>query len=248
NRSASSKPGAAHPTSVSASSITAVADASARVAAIVDAALTYDETQCAAVLALPVDGDPIAWWTDLLAPAWRRIAQHTVIGTPGQLPQSVLATAALAVMRDYTSAWEEAEVAAGNPPSNHPSRMGSIVLIFAPSDEIIPLAAHAIGAALVAGGVTGRIVTGPASGRRAVELVTMVRPVAVVLATMQAHPDLSIAAAIHDEFASLPILVAVRGDEAAAQVPLAATVQRIRSVPGLVHEVLAIAGAHEATG
>ncbi|RZS63202.1 MerR family transcriptional regulator [Xylanimonas ulmi] len=213
---------------------------SARVAAVIDAALAYDQAACDALLRIGAQGDPAAWWTQLVEPAWLRIAQRTVLGTPGEAPELVLATAALRALREFTQAFEQALVAAGNPPANHPSRMRKIVLIFAAPDEVVPLAAHALAAALVAQGATARIVTGPASTHRAVELVTMVRPAALVLATTLARPDLGVVHSVHDAFASLPIFVGLRRDDSVSEVPLAATVQRVRSFTGLLHEVLAV--------
>ena len=215
---------------------------SARVAAVIDAALAYDQAGCDALLRIGAQGDPAAWWTQLVEPAWLRIAQRTVLGTPGEVPELVLATAALRALRDFTQAFEQAMVNAGNPPANHPSRMRKIVLIFAAPDEVVPLAAHALAAALFAKGATARIVTGPASTHRAVELVTMVRPAALVLATTLARPDLGVVHAVHDAFASLPIFVGVRRDDSAVDLPLASTVQRVRSFTGLLHEVLAVVG------
>jgi hypothetical protein len=215
---------------------------SARVAAVIDAALAYDQVGCDSLLRIGAQGDPAAWWTQLVEPAWLRIAQRTVLGTPGEVPELVLATAALRALREFTEAFEQAMINAGNPPANHPSRMRKIVLIFAAPDEVVPLAAHALAAALVAKGATARVVTGPASQHRAVELVTMVRPAALVLATTLARPDMSTVHAVHDAFGSLPIFVGLRRDDSVSDVPLASTVQRVRSFTGLLHEVLAVVG------
>jgi hypothetical protein len=215
---------------------------SARVSAVVDAAIAYDQARCDELLRLGADGDPSTWWTQLVEPAWQRVAQRTVLAGPGAVPEVVLATAALQALRDFTEAHEQAVVAAGGPPPNHPSRMRKIVLIFAAADEVVPLSAHALAAALAAKGATARIVTGPASAHRSLELVTMVRPAAVVLATTQRRPDLDVVRAVHDGFPELPVFVGLRRDDAASELPLAATVQRVRSFTGLLHEVLAVVG------
>jgi hypothetical protein len=207
---------------------------------VIDAALAYDQETCDTLLRMGIDSDPVAWWTQLLEPAWLRLGQRTVLGTPGEAPELVLANAALGALRGFTQALEREQVNAGSLPANHPSRMRKIVLIFAAPDEAIPLAAHALSAALVVNGATARIVTGPASAHRAVELVTMVRPAALVLATTLAHPDLGVVHSIHEAFASLPIFVTVRRDDAANELPLSATVQRVRSFTGLLHEVLSV--------
>ena len=221
-------------------SASAAMDTHNRVSAVIDAALAYDGATCSTLLRLDIHDDPAVWWSHILEPAWQRLAQRTVLAAPGEIPEVVLATAALSSLRQYTAQLEQQTLAAGGLPPNHPSRMRKIVLIFAPPDETLPLSAHALAAAVVAGGGTARIVTGPASGKRAVELVTMVRPIAVVMATMLERPDLSSVAAIHQEYPDLPLLVSVRGDDAAGDIPLAASVQRVRTIQGLVHEVLAL--------
>jgi hypothetical protein len=226
--SATSQPGA-HPSTIA-----------ARVGAVIDAALAYDLVGCIEQLRLGVQGDPAAWWSQLVEPAWLRLAQRTVLGSPGEVPELVLATAALRALRDFTQAFEQAQVGAGNPPQNHPSRMRKIVLIFAAPDELVPLAAHALAASLVAHGAAARIVTGPASTHRAVELVTMVRPAAVVLATTLAHPDVGVVGAVHEAFEDMPIFVSLRNGDRVGDLPLATTVQRVRSFPGLLHEILAV--------
>ena len=214
--------------------------ASGLVSAVVDAALAYDQNTCDELLAISAQGDPAAWWTEIAEPAWQRVAQRTVLAGPGAVPEVVLATAALRALRDFTEAFERAMVAGGAPPANHPSRMRKIVLIFAAPDEVVPLSAHALAAALTAKGATARIVTGPASTHRSLELVTMVRPAALVLATAQRRPDLDLIHAVHDGFAELPIIVSLRRDDAASELPLAATVQRVRSFTAMLHEALAV--------
>lgn len=223
-------------------SLRAVAGApsSVRVSALVDAALAFERTQCDALLVLGPGDDPAAWWTDLVEPAWLRIAQRTVLAGPGEVPEVVLATAALRALRHYTGEFERAIVESGGPPANHPSRMRKIVLVFAAPDEVVPLSAHALAAALAAQGSMAKIVTGPASTHRSVELVTMVRPAAVVLATTQNRPDLDVVHAVHESYPDLPIFVGLRRDAAATALPFGPTVQQLRSFNGLLHEVLAV--------
>lgn len=213
---------------------------SGRVSALVDAALAYDRRQCDALLALGPDGDPAGWWTDLVEPAWMRIAQRTVLAGPGEVPEIVIATSALRALRKYTEEFERAIVESGGPPANHPSRMRKIVLVFAAPDEVVPLSAHALAAALAAQGSMAKIVTGPASTHRSVELVTMVRPAAVVLATTQNRPDLDVVHAVHESYPDLPIFVGLRRDAAASDLPFGPTVQQLRSFNGLLHEVLEV--------
>ncbi|GAB2505248.1 hypothetical protein GCM10027063_50630 [Promicromonospora xylanilytica] len=216
------------------------APTSGRVSALVDAALAYSRTACDNLLALGPEGDPATWWTELVEPAWLRLSERTVLAGPGEMPEVVLATAALRALRHYTEEFERMMVEAGGPPANHPSRMRKIVLVFAAPDEVVPLSAHALAAALAAQGSMARIVTGPASTHRSVELVTMVRPTAVVLATTQTKPDLDVVHAVNESYPELPIFVGLRADAAATDLPFGPTVQRVRSFTGLLHEVLAV--------
>ncbi|WP_418277809.1 MerR family transcriptional regulator [Isoptericola jiangsuensis] len=216
---------------------------SGRVSAVVDSAMSYDQSRCDDLLRIPVNGDPALWWSQLVEPAWSRVAERTVLAGPGAVPELVLATAALQALRSFTDAFEQAVVQNGGPPANHPSRMRNIVLIFAAPDEAVPLSAHALAAALTSKGKTARIVTGPASTRRSLELVTMVRPAALVLATIQRRPDLDLVHAVHEGFPDLPIFVGLRRDDSAADLPLAPQVQRVRSFTGLLHEILAVVGS-----
>lgn len=216
------------------------APTSGRVSALVDAALAYSRTACDNLLVLGPEGDPATWWTDLVEPAWLRLSERTVLAGPGEMPEVVLATSALRALRNYTEEFERVMVEAGGPPANHPSRMRKIVLVFAAPDEVVPLSAHALAAALAAQGSMARIVTGPASTHRSVELVTMVRPTAVVLATTQNKPDLDVVHAVNESYPELPIFVGLRADAAATDLPFGPTVQRVRSFTGLLHEVLAV--------
>lgn len=222
------------------SATSAPAPTSGRVSALVDAALAYSRTACDNLLVLGPEGDPATWWTDLVEPAWLRLSERTVLAGPGEMPEVVLATAALRALRHYTEEFERVMVEAGGPPANHPSRMRKIVLVFAAPDEVVPLSAHALAAALAAQGSMARIVTGPASTHRSVELVTMVRPTAVVLATTQNKPDLDVVHAVNESYPELPIFVGLRADAAATDLPFGPTVQRVRSFTGLLHEVLAV--------
>jgi DNA-binding transcriptional MerR regulator len=211
-----------------------------RVSDVVDAAIAYDQRTCDRLLRIPTGADPAAWWSDLVEPALGRLAERTVLAGPGEVPEVVLANATLGALREYTQASEDAIVAAGGPPRNHPSRMRRIVLVFAAPDEPLPLAAHALAASLASHGAMARIVTGPANVHRTLELVTMVRPSAVAMVTMQARPDLGIVHATHEANPSLPVFVGLPSDDAVGDLPLAATVHRVRSFPGLLHELLAV--------
>ncbi|KZM35103.1 MerR family transcriptional regulator [Oerskovia enterophila] len=212
----------------------------AGVSDVVDAAISFDQKRCDRLLRIAPGTDPGQWWSTLVEPALHRIAERTFLASPGEMPEVVFSNATLAALREYTQQSEAALVAGGGPPPNHPSRMRRIVLIFAAPGEQVPLAAHALAAALGAQGAMARIVTGSATMHRSLELVAMVRPAAVAVVTTQPRPDLDVVRTVHEANPDLPIFVGLQNDEAATGLPLAATVQRVRSFTGLLHEALAV--------
>lgn len=208
---------------------------------VIDAVLRGNLSACERLLALDVDQDPAQWWMTLVEPTVRRLAERTVLTKPGEAPEIILASATLKVLADFIRAREQRAALVTGVSSPHPSQMKKIVLLFGAADDAQPLAMHVLAAALVAADVTARIVTGPANAHRAMELVTMVRPVATVLVTSLTRPELGIVHALHEAQPTLPIFVGLSSDDAAADLPLSANVTRVRSFQGLLHEVLAVA-------
>lgn len=208
---------------------------------VIDAVLRGNAAATERLLALDVDQDPAQWWTALVEPTLRKLAARTVLAKPGEAPESLLASATLKVVADFIRAREELTAAETGVRSPHPSQMKKIVLLFAAADDAQPLAMHALAAALVSQGVTARIVTGPANAHRALELVTMVRPVATVLVTSLSRPELGIVHALHETHPELSVFVGLSSDDAAADLPQSRFVSRVRSFQGLLHEVLAVA-------
>ncbi|BDZ41144.1 hypothetical protein GCM10025865_04430 [Paraoerskovia sediminicola] len=209
---------------------------------IVDAAIAYDQDLCDELLHIDAETDPGVWWPNLVDPAFRRLRERTVLAGPGEDPVVLLANATLHALRRSAREREAIAVAAGAPPANHPSRMRRIVLIFVAPEERLPLAAHALAAALESRGGTAKIVTGPANTHRSLEIVTMVRPAAVVAVTSLQRPVLDVVDATHEANPELPIFVGLSHDAVEAELPLATNVLRVRSFTGLLHEVLATVG------
>jgi hypothetical protein len=208
---------------------------------VIDAVLRGNVAATERLLALDADQDPAQWWMTLVEPTLRKLAARTVLAKPGEAPESLLASATLKVVADFIRAREEQTALETGVRSPHPSQMKKIVLLFAAADDAQPLAMHALAAALVAQGVTARIVTGPANAHRALELVTMVRPVATVLVTSLSRPELGIVHALHETHPELSVFVGLSSDDAAADLPQSRFVSRVRSFQGLLHEVLAVA-------
>ncbi|MET0432876.1 MAG: MerR family transcriptional regulator, partial [Cellulomonas sp.] len=194
---------------------------------VIDAALRADAAEVTRLLALPAGGDLVRWWSDLVAPARSGIASRTVLARPGDEPDALVVAAALAVLRDRS----------GRVP-RHPSRRRIVLLLAAPG-EPRPLSLHVLAGALADAGVDARVVAGPTGRHRLLEIAAMTSPSAVVLLSEQTAPDLGLVGAVAEAHAGLPVFVMVP-DEAAGEVPLGHQVHRVRTVPGLVHEVLAV--------
>ncbi|MBU5421695.1 MerR family transcriptional regulator [Cellulomonas hominis] len=204
-------------------------DAPATPTAVIDAALRADADAVARLLALAPGDDLARWWSDLVQPARAGIASRTVLARPGDEPDALVVAAALAVLR----------VRSGRVPS-HPSRRRIVLLLAAPG-EPRPLALHVLAGALADAGVDARVVAGPTGRHRLLEIAAMTAPSAVVLSSELPAPDLGMVAALAEQHPDLPVFAMVP-DEAAGAVPLGRQVHRVRTVPGLVHEVLAVCG------
>ncbi|GMA22664.1 transcriptional regulator [Luteimicrobium album] len=216
-------------------------DPHALVTEIVDAAIAYDESRCDELLRIAPGGDPAAWWADVVEPARQRLLARVVLAGPGEAPEVLLNNATLHALRVFQAEHGDEVTERSGPPVSHPSRLGRIVLVFSAIGEPVPVVAHALAAALVAHGVTARVVTGPAGAHRSIELVTMVQPVAVVTVSGLTQPPWHLVEAIHEAHPSLPIFVGLGREQDETAVPLAHQVHRARSFPGLLHEVLAVA-------
>jgi DNA-binding transcriptional MerR regulator len=194
---------------------------------VIDAALRADAPEVARLLALAPDGDLVRWWSDLVAPARSGIASRTVLARPGDEPDALVVAAALAVLRHRS----------GRVPG-HPSRRRIVLLLAAPG-EPRPLSLHVLAGALADAGVDARVVAGPTGTHRLLEIAAMTSPSALVLSSELTAPDLDVVTAVAEQHPDLPVFVMVP-DEAAAEVPLGRQVHRVRTVPGLVHEVVAV--------
>lgn len=219
--------------------------AEARAQAVVDAAIAYDEERAAELLGLHPQEDPADWWVDVVEPARRRLAARVVLAGPGEAPEVVLTNATLQALRvsqrERAAARAERLGDQADPPVSHPSRLGRVVLIFAALGEPVPPVAHALAAALGEHGVTARVVTGPAGAHRSIELVTMVRPTAVVTVSELARPPFELVQAVHEAHPDVPIFVGLGREQDDTEIPLAREVHRVRSFRGLLHETLAAA-------
>ena len=205
-------------------------DEAATPSALVEAAMRTDEIGCRRLLSAPTY-DVETWWTELVEPARSGLAARTVLARPGEDPEWVLDGAALAVLRT-----RPLPVDAGQPVGER------LVLMFATPRERRPLALHVLAAALADRGVDARVVTGPVELRRVLELVAMAHPVAVVVLTELARPDLAIVADLNAAVPDLPLFIGLAADRSEQAQAFGRTVHRAHSFTGLLHKVLAVTG------
>ncbi len=208
-------------------------------AAVIEAVQAGREDECQRLLTLAVTDDPVVWWRTIVQPAIERLAMRTVLARPGETPDLLLISAAFRAIGQYV-AQLDVEATRRGVATGHPSRNREMVLAFVAPGEPLALATHVFAAAMLRHGVAVRIVTGPANEHRVLEVVTMVRPVVTVMISDLVHPDLSLIHALHTANPDLPIVAGLRDGPAIAELPVAPSVQRIRSFEGIVHEVLAV--------
>lgn len=194
--------------------------------ALVDAALAADEEAVVRLLRLDRGDDVLSWWTSLVEPAIAALGRRVVIDRPGAAPMLVLGTAALAALRAVVPASTTAR---------------PVVLVFAPGMRIGLVAVHAIAAALATRGVDARVVTGQLVPRHLLELVAMTRASAAITVLDAPNSDLAGVERLAAERGDLPQFV-ILPESAASRLPLGRSVHRARTVPGVVHEVLATVG------
>jgi DNA-binding transcriptional MerR regulator len=197
--------------------------------AVVDAVLSSDERSARELLELPAGAEILTWWTDLVEPARVGLAFRTVLARPGEDPDAMLHGAVLAALRRRSATLQGAHVA-GRP----------IVLLLAAPGETRPVTMHVLAAALADRSVDARLVAGPIQAHRLLEIAAMTTPGAVVVLSEARSPQLAIADQIHEALPALPMFLAVSDESAAATLPWGPTVHRARSLPGMVHEVLAV--------
>ncbi|GAA2525917.1 MerR family transcriptional regulator [Rarobacter incanus] len=206
---------------------------------VIEAVLAGKQQHTADLLTIQSSADPLDWWLDIVQPAVTQLSERTVLARPGEAPELLLLSESMAALGRFVEALD-AEASRRGVAAGHPSRNRNLVLVFVAPSCVVSLAAHVFAATLLARGVTARVVTGPASAHRAAEIVAMVRPRSAVVLTESDQPDAGLVRALNEGNPELPIFVGVKGAGVPADMPLAPTIQRIRSFTGMVHEVLAV--------
>lgn len=205
--------------------------------ALVAAAAHFDNAAVRWMLARVQPRDVLAWWTELVEPALRTLRDRAVLERPGESAFPALTAAAFAELRSRA-----AVAAARSQSSGQQSEARNVTVLVIPVGGGPDLLVHVLAAALQGHGVKARVLSGgrPAAVGTAVErlapsaVVIDVGPEAseveragdVVRTVVQAAPD-------------VPVFIH-RSGNAVLEVPVAATIYRVRTLTGALHEILAV--------
>lgn len=202
--------------------------------ALAAAAAHFDNAAVRWMLARVQPRDTIAWWTDLVEPAVAAVTERTSLERPGENVGPALIAAAFAELRSRAAA----AVARQEDESAAPT------VLVVPANPSAELRAHVLAAALQSEGVRARVlastvptVVAGVVERAAPEALLLEVPedgvgavVPVVRALVAARPAMPVF--VHNPGANLPDL------------PVTASVHRVRTLTGALHEMLATVRLH----
>lgn len=196
--------------------------------ALVAAAGHFDNAAVRWMLSRVHQRDVLAWWTELVEPALRALAERVALDRPGEAAGPALTAAAFAELRS------RAAVAVARHQAPRPT-----VLALAAAEQA-DLRVHVLATALQSRGVRVRVAAADDPGAVA-GAIERLQPSAVLLDVPVGHSvrvDHVVRAVMAQE-ASLPVFVHRQGG-APLDLPVAANVHRVRTLTGAVHEVLAV--------
>jgi len=173
--------------------------------------------------------DVLAWWTDLVEPTLRVLAERPALERPGESVVPALTAAAFAELRS------RAAVAAAHLEGERPAP----TVIVVPTADGPDLRAHVIATALQAERVRARVLssTTPAVVAGAIERAA---PAALLVEVAEGAAGARVASVVRAAMGArsgLPIFV--HHGAQAPDLPVAANVHRVRTLTGALHEILA---------
>ena len=252
-RTALSSAAASSASTVRVPSVTEVLDAytdavsmAADPAALVAAAAHFDNAAVRWMLARVHPRDVLAWWSDLVAPSLRALAERSVLERPGESVVPALESAAFAELRSRAAVAvarsQRANGSAGSPRDTGADQVPSVLAIAAGVRPDLLL--HVIATALQARGVPVRVLSG-GSVAAVGPAVERMRPSVALVHEASAPGDADRAAhavsAVVAVDRSVPVFVHRQGS-APFVVPSSATVHHVRTLTGALHEILAVLG------
>ncbi|MBC7290208.1 MAG: MerR family transcriptional regulator [Actinotalea sp.] len=203
--------------------------------ALVAAAGHFDNAAVRWMLSRVHPRDPLAWWTDLVDPALRTLTGRVTLEGPGEHAAPALTAAAFAELRSRAAVSsargvEETDEAGA-------ARPGVLALSTGRGSDLL---VHVVATALQEQGVPARVLSST-TPRAAVEAVARVRPAAVLVHVGGDDSDPVVAVEVVRVLveADETVPVFVQGDSGHLDLPVAATVHRVRTLPGTLHEVVA---------
>ncbi|MCU1432822.1 MAG: MerR family transcriptional regulator [Actinotalea sp.] len=205
--------------------------------ALVAAAGHFDNAAVRWMLARVQPRDVLAWWSELVEPALRTLQERAVLERPGESAVPALTAAVFAELRSRA-----AVAAARSQNGEQPADGKRVTVLVLPVGHGPDLLVHVLATALQGYDVRARVLAGgrPAAVAGAVERLS---PAAVVLdvgsddgvderAADVVRAVLSVAPAV-------PLFVHRGGGSGTLEVPVAATIHRVRTLTGALHEILA---------
>lgn len=197
--------------------------------ALAAAAGQFDNAAVRWMLTRVAPRDVLAWWTDLVEPTLRTVADRPSLERPGESVVPALTAAAFAELRS------RAAVAAAHLDAERPA---PTVLVVPTGDEP-ELRAHVMATALQANGVRARVLSSPSppvvSGA-----VERAAPAAMLVEVAEGDTGQRVAAVVRAALAARGALpVFVHHGPHTPDLPVAANVHRVRTLTGALHEILA---------
>lgn len=200
--------------------------------ALVAAAGHFDNAAVRWMLSRVHPRDPLAWWAELVDPALRTLVGRVTLEGPGEHAAPALVAAAFAELRSRGA------VSTARGEQSDPRRTVLALSVGQGADLLV----HVMATALQERGVRARVLSST-TGRAAVEALRRVRPDAVLVQTGTEGADparlVEAVRVVVEVGGDVPVFV--QGDDVhALDLPVAASVHRVRTLTGTLHELLAV--------
>lgn len=200
--------------------------------ALVAAAGHFDNAAVRWMLSRVHPREPLAWWADLVHPALQTLTDRVTLESPGEHAAPALRAAAFAELRSR-AAVSASRSAAGA------GEAWVLALCTGPGGELL---VHVMATALQEKGVRTRVLSSP-SPRSVGEVVSRLRPAAVFveIGADDLAPESAAGAvgAVVEADDEVPVFVHREG-AGGIDLPVAASVHRVRTLTGSLHEMLAV--------
>ena len=201
--------------------------------------------------------DTLAWYSSLVEPALRMLADRTVLAGPGEHAAPAMVAAAYAELRSRSAVLAgrltEGSAGTGNGARASLSAVGpggvsdatsprTVLAVPAPGSEL-PM--HVLCAALLEQGIRARVLASPVPGALAATVEEMSPDAVVVHAGGDLEPGphaAQLTTALADVVAAregLPVFVYLEGGRS-VELPVSQSVHRVRSLAGALHEIVAV--------